>query len=207
MAQNPDAQFKARFDRADVVLVIDDRFIAEWHPKYDRISNDEQEYERLVARAAQDMAANGTLSKETFLAIWKWKGAMRVIRLVQMDEYETRYAAAFRRAASEPPKSKLAALLAREIKLPGVDAATGSTIIHFIHQKPNYIGYDPESMPIIDVRTAEGLFKAKLVSTDRRTLAHYDEFRQAIEKIGKRCPSFNLRQIDRALFAYHKLGP
>ncbi len=67
---------------------------------------------------------------------------MRVIGHVKLDEYETRYVEAFRRAASAPPENKLPALLAPDVKLPGVDAPTGSTIIHFIH---------PDSVPIIDV--------------------------------------------------------
>jgi hypothetical protein len=62
----------------------------------------------------------------------------------------------------------------------------------------------PQTIPIIDVRTVEVLFKAGLLSTDQRDLAHYEEFRQAIERLGHLCPSWSLRQIDRALFAYHK---
>jgi hypothetical protein len=120
---------------------------------------------------------------------------MRVIQHVRLDEYESLYASAFRRAASEPPERKLAALLAPGVKLPGVEAPTGSTILHFMH---------PHSMPIIDVRTVEVLYAAGLLSTDRRDLAHYEEFRQAIEGIRHRCPGWSLREIDRALFAYHK---
>jgi hypothetical protein len=62
----------------------------------------------------------------------------------------------------------------------------------------------PRSMPIIDVRTVEALFKAGLISTKRATLRHYEEFRKTIEGIKHRCHSWNLREIDRALFAYHK---
>jgi hypothetical protein len=176
-------------------LVIDDVFIAEWHPKYDLTSQDEPEYRRLVAAVACEISTVGTIGQENFLAIWKWKGAMRVIGQVKLDQYGSRYAQAFRRVTSEPPERKLAALIAPNAKLPGVEAATGSTIVHFIH---------PQSMPIIDVRTVEVLFKAGLLSTDRRDLGHYEEFRRAIEGIRQRCPRWSLRQIDRALFAYHK---
>ena len=141
------------------------------------------------------MDSGGRISKETSLAIWKWKGAMRVIRRVGIGEYDTLYAEAFRRAAAEPPERKLAALLDPSVKLPGVGAPTGSTILHFIH---------PESIPIIDVRTVEVLFEAGLVSTKQRDLGHYEEFRKAIGAIRHRCPRWRLRQIDRALFAYHK---
>src|SRR5437867_11428184 len=106
--------------RTLIVLAIDDTFISEWHPKYDCTEDDEDEYQRLVAAVARDMVSTGTISKETFLDIWGWKGAIRVIRHVRMEEYETLYGSAFRRAASEPPERKLVALLGPGVKLPGV---------------------------------------------------------------------------------------
>jgi hypothetical protein len=176
-----------------MTLQIDDAFIREWHPKYRE--GDEDEYERLVATVAREMNSMGTIRRETFLDIWKWKGAMRVIRHVKMEQYDNCYAAAFHRAASEPAERKLEALLAPGKKLLGVGAPTGSTIIHFIH---------PRSMPIIDVRTVEVLFEAGLISTKQRDLPHYEEFRRAVDGIRHGCRRWNLRQIDRALFAYHK---
>ncbi len=176
-------------------IVIDAGFINEWHPKYDLTESDEGEYRRLLAETARDLGILATVSKDTFLAIWKWKGALRVIQHVRLDEYQSLYARAFRRAASEPPERKFAALLAPGVKLPGMEAPTGSTILHFMH---------PQTMPIIDVRTVEVLYSAGLLSTRRRDLAHYEEFRRAIERIRQRCPGWSLREIDRALFAYHK---
>jgi hypothetical protein len=177
-------------------LVIDDAFIREWEPKYDLIENDEKEYQRLIPEVARDIASTGTISEATFLAIWNWKGAMRVIGHIVLSAYDTLYAPAFHRAASEPAERKLATLIAPSVKLPGVEAATGSTVIHFMH---------PQLMPIIDVRTIGVLFVARLISTKSKDLAHYEEFRRAIDGIRSRCPSWTLRQIDRALFAYHKL--
>jgi hypothetical protein len=182
-------------DATATKIVIDDAFIREWHPKYDLTENDESEYQRLVAEVARDLKSLGTISQNTFLAVWNWKGAMRVIRHVNLDEYNNLYTEAFRHAASEPPERKLATLLAPGVKLPGVEAPTGSTILHFMC---------PQTMPIIDVRTVEVLFAAGLLSTDRRDLAHYEEFRQAIEGIRHCCPGWSMREIDRALFAYHK---
>jgi hypothetical protein len=190
-----------------MILQIDDAFIREWHTKYERIEGDDEEYERLVDAVAREMKSMGTISKKTFLDIWSWKGAMRVIGLTTIyvegketvtaaeDQYETRYAPAFRRAASAPPERKLAELLADRVKLPGVGAPTGSTLLHFIH---------PDTMPIIDVRTVETLFAAGLISTELRELETYEEYRRAIDGIGRRCPGWTLREIDRALFAYHK---
>jgi hypothetical protein len=181
----------------DVVmkLQIDDAFIGKWHPKYHETETDEPEYQRLVAEVTGEMHRDGTISEETFLRIWKWKKAARRIDLVRMDQYNDRYGKAIRQAASAPPAQKLAALLAPDVKLPGVGAPTGSTIIHFIH---------PDGMPIMDVRTVEVLFKAGLISIIYRDLDHYEPFRKAVDGIRHRCPSRSLREIDRALFAYHK---
>ncbi|MGH9599115.1 MAG: hypothetical protein ACRD27_04590 [Terracidiphilus sp.] len=188
-------------------LQIDDAFIGKWHPKYDEIEGDECEYKELVELVR---TASGSISKDAFRRIWIWKGAMRVIRFTriyvkgyrtqadapELDEYDARYAPAFRRAANAPPERKLSALLGAPGKLPGLAAPTASTIIHFIH---------PETMPIIDVRTVEVLHEAQRISTKQRDLEHYEEFRKAIDTIRCDCPNFTLRQIDRALFAYHKL--
>jgi hypothetical protein len=176
-------------------LVIDDAFIQNWHPKYDLTENDEREYQRLVVRVAEEMASGGTISQETFLAIWNWKGAMRVIGHVLLNRYDTLYAEAFRRIPTLPLNMKLPSLLAGSAKLPGFGAPTGTTLIHFIH---------PQTMPIIDVRTAEVLWQAGIVSTDRTGLEHYEEFRRGIQSICQRGPRWTLREIDRALFAYHK---
>lgn len=80
--------------------------------------------------------------------------------------------------------------------LPGIGAPSGSTLLHFIA---------PDVIPIIDVRTVEVLHEARLLSSKQRDLAHYEEFRLAVKRIKERCPGWSLREIDRALFAYHKL--
>jgi len=38
---------------------------------------------------AKEMGSKGTVSKKTFLGIWNWKGAMRVIRNVRIEDYDT----------------------------------------------------------------------------------------------------------------------
>jgi len=180
-------------------LQIDDAFIRTWEPRFDEpaIGGEyEKQYPRLVEAVALEIESHGTLSEQLFRRIWNWKGAMRVIRHIRMDEYETLYAPAFRRAVLEPPERKLLALLSDRQKLPGVGAPTGSTILHFIH---------PGTMPIIDVRTVGTLHKAGRIRTKMRDLAHYEEFRGAIDKIRRECPNRTLREIDKALFAYHKV--
>ena len=180
-------------------LQIDDRFIRQWEPKYDDpgVGDDYQDYGHLIQVVPDEAKRIGTISKKTFLSIWKWKGAMRVIRHVKLDEFEARYAPALALAYSSPPERKLHALLADAVKLPGVEAPTGSTLIHFMF---------PDLMPIIDVRTVEVLHHAGRISTKQRDLAHYEEFRQAINRIRRECrAAWSVRQIDKALFAYHKL--
>ena len=159
-----------------MTLQIDDAFIKNWEPQYDEesIGGDYKDYGTLVRAVAGEMNIMGTISKKTFLEIWKWKGAMRVIRHVRLAKYENLYAEAFRRAASEPPERKLAQLVGAEAKLPGVGTPTGSTIIHSIH---------PDSMAIIDIRTVETLFEARRISTKQRDLEHYEEFRKAINRM------------------------
>ena len=179
-------------------LQIDDRFIRHWEPKYDDrgVGDDYREYTELIQIAHNEVERTGMISKKTFLSIWKWKGAMRVIRRVKLDEYDARYAPAFAKAYASPPEQKLHALLA-DAKLPGIEAPTGSTLIHFMF---------PDLMPIIDVRTVEVLHHAGRISTKQRNLAHYEEFRQAINRIRRECREpWSVRQIDKALFAYHKL--
>jgi hypothetical protein len=176
-------------------IQVNEAFVSEWEPKYDDTECDEPEYQRLLRVVAGDMNTLGTLSEETFLAIWRWKKAIRVIGKVKLDQYESLYAPAFRRAARERPDRQLALLIGSDNKLPGIEAPSGSTILHFIH---------PEVMPIIDVRTVEVLFAAGLVPTKHRDLKRYETFRRAIDHIRNRCSGWSLREIDRALFAYHK---
>jgi hypothetical protein len=102
-----------------------------------------------------------------------------------------------RKAYEEPSHRKLSVLIGSGTKLPGVGAPTASTVIHFFH---------PEEMPIIDIRTVEVLYSANLILTRQRDLEHYEEFRKAILAIKSACPRHSIREIDKALFAFHKAG-
>ncbi len=120
---------------------------------------------------------------------------------IDWKRYYDVYAPAFREAASVPPERKLASVFG----LAGIRAPTGSTVAHFIN---------PERMPIIDRRTVGVLVAARragvllaagrISTTKRRAVEQYEEFRAAISGISRDCPGWTLRQIDRALFAYHK---
>jgi hypothetical protein len=148
----------------NTILQIDDDFIGKWEPVYDEpdIGGDDEDYitgsgvrrkgyKTLVTTVAGEMNSTGTISKNTFLDIWGWKGAMRVIgrTIIYLEgqktkaltaaecEYETRYAMAFRRAASEPPERKLGALLDPGVKLPGCWSAD-RLHTHPFHPSPDH---------------------------------------------------------------------
>lgn len=179
---------------------IDDAFIAEWERKYDETENDEYEtatgwsirpkYRPLITYVAEEMRSCGIVSEATCRRIYTWKAA-RAINSVMWSQWTDVYAPALREAISAPAERKLLSLRG----LRGIGAPTGSTILHFIH---------PDSMPIIDQRTVGVLFKHKRVLTQRTGFEQYKEFRDAINAIRCKCPRWSLRQLDRALFAYHK---
>src|SRR4030042_2294042 len=171
-------------------LKIDCDFISTWHPKYDQIANDETEYRTLVALVKKEIGQKSTVSKETFIRILNWKSprVKGIIRLNEFYIYEKGVGASYGAEENE----KLIILL----RLYGIGAPVGSTILHFMY---------PNSFPIIDIRTAETLHYAGRIKSSLTYFSHYDSFRSEMLKIAKENPSFTLREIDRALSAYHKI--
>jgi hypothetical protein len=82
------------------------------------------------------------------------------------------------------------------LRLYGIGPPVGSTILHFMY---------PNSFPIIDIRTAETLHYAGRIKSSSTNFLHHASFRSEMLKIAKENSSFTLREIDRALFAYHKI--
>lgn len=176
-----------------MTLRLDDAFIGEWHPKY--AENDEEQYNEIVSAVQQEIRSTGSIDRPTFERIIKWKTRNRSRRFLRLHEYSTLYAPAFRRCFVASPGRKLGELIARDRKLPGVDARVASTVVHFMH---------PGSMPIIDVRTVGVLHHFGYVTSKGTELRHYEEFRMAMTGILSLSQRWSLRQLDRALFAYHK---
>lgn len=176
-----------------MALTLDVAFVAEWHPKY--TEDDEGEYDAIRQQVSADISRSGTMSMAAFFRIAKWKGANRRPSLLPHDskKYERDFAERFRACLAETDGRKLPALF--DPKPSGVGAPFASTLVHFMC---------PTTMPIIDRRTAEVLQFAQLLPTRQTTIKHYEPFRLAIRKISGVCPGYSLRQIDRALFAYHK---
>jgi len=169
---------------------IDHNFISEWHPKYEQISSDEGEYRNLVATVRKELTEEATISKETFIRILDWKAA-RVKGIVRLEEFCV-YQEAVGKAFVADENDKLEILVQEW----GIGAPVGSTILHFMY---------PDSFPIIDIRTAETLHHAGLIDSRSTDLSRYPSFRTEMLKIAKENQQFTLREIDRAVFAYHKI--
>lgn len=171
-------------------LKIDYEFISTWHPRYDQIANDDTDYRNLVAIVKKEIEQKSTLSKETFINILHWKSP-RVKGIVRLNEFYI-YEKGITDAYNAEEEQKLRILL----RLYGIGTPVGSTILHFVY---------PDSFPIIDIRTAETLHYAGRIESSLTGFAHYTPFRAEILKIARKNPGFSLREIDRALFTYHKI--
>ncbi len=169
---------------------IDHSFISTWHPRYDEIADDEAEYKSLVALTNTEIRGKNTISRQTFIRILNWK-AQRVKGIVRLNEFGV-YEKGISTACSAEENEKLHTLL----RLHGIGAPVGSTILHFIY---------PNSFPIIDKRTAETLHHADRIESSSTAASQYAPFRSAMLNIARENFCFTLREIDRALFAYHKI--
>jgi len=171
-------------------LKIDHNFVSIWHPRYEEIANDEIEYRSLITIVKKEIEQKGTISKETFIRILNWKSP-RVKGIVKLNDYSI-YEKGIADAYSAEEDHKLGIL----IRLHGIGSPVGSTILHFMY---------PNSFPIIDIRTVETLYHAGRIESYLTDFTHYTPFRTEIKKISLESPEFSLREIDRALFAYHKI--
>lgn len=170
-------------------LTIDDTFIEAWHPRYDEIWNDEEEYEAIVAKVSNELSQENTISKDTFIRILDWKDC-RVKGIVKLDDFSS-YEKGVRKCFKAPNDEKLAVL----DELHGIDVPVASTILHFMY---------PCSFPIMDIRTVQVLHYAGYVRSESIDQKRYIPFQSTILNIAKDYPKWSLRQIDRALLAYHK---
>lgn len=177
-------------------LIIDRHFIEYWHPRYDCIEHDEGEYQEILKIVKLEIEIQGTLTQASFRRILKWKTRNRTRRYVDWDEYE-KYENAFHDILCLEDDDKVEKLLT----LSGVGIPVASTILHFIY---------PDYFPIVDNRTV-GVLQNSNYPLQRDAVSHYTskiegyrEFREAIGKILTQNNSYSYREIDRALFAYHK---
>lgn len=178
----------------DGIARIDNVFVEDWEPRYDEYLADEPEYHRIVVAVKRDMDIMGTLSAETFRRILDWKSP-RTKGKVDWENYDN-YMTTIQKCCrlGVDGDDRLEAIS----NLQGVGCCVGSTILHFIF---------PDTYPIFDVRTVEALrhLGANIVLT--RSVNTYPLFRDQIIYAQVTLERWTLRQLDRALFAFHALNP
>lgn len=174
-------------------MIIDDAFIRQWHPVYDRTEKDEPEYQRLIKTTSSDIINLGTIGMTTLKAIYRWKSP-RLSTIITPDNYPLYAERIHHTVELDEAFARLSV-----ISQPGlrIGAVLGSTILHFIY---------PNNFPIMDVRTIGTLNEEKHLVNKTPSLSLYVSFCEAILSIQRDNPSWTLRHIDRALFAYHKTG-
>lgn len=181
-------------------FVIDCAFIEKWHPLYDcpKVGNDEKEYKDLIDDVAEVMSQTGTISEVIFKKIYNWKAAraLHYVDLTKFDNYKKVIKQATAHALENPEKT-----LNELDNLNGIGIPVASTILHFIY---------PKVFPVVDFRTIEVLQAAgyldKSISYYRDSSRGYSDFRRVILDIAQKYSKGDIRKVDKALFAYHKLN-
>jgi hypothetical protein len=168
---------------------IDDQFIRAWHPQYDETEDDEPEYRRLLNKVAIEMGTGRSLTRQTFTEILNWKSA-RVKGRIDWSAFET-YVNAFTKCQEVSGMERMRLL----VDLPGIGAPVASTFLQFIY---------PSSFPIIDRRTVDVLRHFGYIQYKSTGIAQYPAFMAAVLALRDYCPKWSLREIDRAVFAFHK---
>lgn len=137
-----------------IKLKINDEFIEKWHPIYDELEDDEEEYKLIINQVHKDIVKENTLSYNTFIQILNWKAprAKGIIRLNKFDIYKN----ALKRCIEYPNDKKIAIL----DDLWGIGVPIASTILQFIY---------PEEFPIMDVRTIGVLYKAGYINSKSKS--------------------------------------
>jgi hypothetical protein len=168
---------------------IDDQFIQAWHPRYDETEDDEPEYRRLLNKVSLEMETDRSLIRQTFTEILNWKSA-RVKGRIDWSAFET-YTNAIAKCQESFGMERMRLL----IDLPGIGAPVASTFLHFIF---------PSSFPIIDRRTVDVLRHFGYIQYKSTGIAQYPAFMAAVLAIRDHYPKWSLREIDRAVFSFHK---
>lgn len=171
-------------------IVIDNDFIKKWSPQYDEpnIGDDYSEYEDIIKKVSEEFSQTGTLSKEIFKKIYNWKAA-RALHYVDLTKFDD-YAESIRKAIHAPEDHKLSIL----DDLYGIGVPVASTILHFIY---------PSVFPIMDIRVTQALYYNGYLKAKTITPNNYVNYRKKILDIQQESKC-TLREIDTALFAYHK---
>ena len=170
--------------------IVDKNFIQIWAPQYDQIGvgDDYIRYDDLLKEVLRDLS-QGFITEATFMGILNWK-APRVKGKIRLNDFKY-YNDAIKRAIKVPDSEKLKILC----NLQGIDVPVASTILHFIY---------PEKFPIMDIRVTEALCEFGYLNVKARSPKNYIKYRQIIFTIVQES-GCSMRELDRALFTYHKL--
>lgn len=168
---------------------IDDQFIQAWHPQYDKTEDDEPEYRRLLNKVSAEMEADRSLTRQTFTEILNWKSA-RVKGRIDWIAFET-YTNAIAKCQEASGMERMKLL----VDLPGIGAPVASTFLQFLY---------PSSFPIIDRRTVDVLRHFGYIRYKSTDISQYPAFMTAVLAIRDHYPKWSLREIDRAIFSFHK---
>jgi len=170
---------------------IDSAFIEKWEPRYDEIASDQGEYLTLIDMVGAETRNYQTITLETCERIINWKSP-RARGKINWSDYGI-YQKAFQLILSPGHTSKMNVL----VDLPGIGVPVASVILHFIF---------PSVFPIYDFRTVEALHYFGYLHSKTVNLVRYPEFHEAIRRLQAELVHYDLRQIDRALFAFHKIN-
>lgn len=166
-------------------------FINEWEAKYDQIENDEQEYKEIINLVSCNIKNSGSIDQEVFYRIIKWK-SNRAIGKIQFDSYEEKYLPVIKECIREKFIERKIELLD---KLEGIGVPIASTILHFI---------DPDTFPIIDMRTVRALNTLGYNISSSKKISSYLKYYSVIHNL-KNYTKRSIREIDRALFSFDKI--
>lgn len=173
-------------------IKINQDFIQNWSSPYDNIyiGGDEDDYELIKTKVNSDIVTSQSLSKNTFTDILNWKSA-RTKGKIDWNNFEV-YQATIKSVSDVPDLEKIELLCS----LNGIGIPIASTILHFIY---------PDTIPIMDFRVTEALNHLGYLKYKAISLPNYRRYTESINEIASQSKS-SFRVVDRALFAYHKMG-
>jgi hypothetical protein len=146
-------------------------------------------YKKDLLKCVSKDISQGFISESTFKDIINWKSPRVKGKMKKDFEY---YDQAIKQVLLSPDHEKLQIL----IGLDGIGVPVASTILNFIY---------PDKFPIMDVRVTEALCEFKYLNVKARSLKNYSRYRKVILEI-VRDSGCSMREVDRALFAYHKIN-
>jgi len=168
---------------------IDDQFIQACHPRYDETEDDEPEYRRLLNKVAAELATVRSLTRQTFTEILNWKSA-RVKGRIDWSAFDI-YTKAITKCLEASGLESMRLL----VDLPGIGAPVASTFLQYIY---------PSTFPIIDRRTVDVLRHFGYIQYKSTGITQYPAFMAAVLAVRDDHPKWSLREIDRAVFSFHK---